>query len=173
VGSSETLTLNTSDGDIEIGVSEYVAVTGGEIIIEGDNTVKLFVKGDATTTSGNHFEMESSAKIEIDGSVENSTQFWVYGKSDIEALIEASGSNDATMEGVIYAPGGPSGSGTVQINGGEVFGGVVAPQVTVGPSNGGEVHFDQALAGERAIPPDTKIVTITYLHVSVSRVEVS
>jgi len=43
---------------------------------------------------------------------------------------------------------------------------------TVDVDTGGEVHSDKALRNSRAIPRNTKIVTITSLHVTVSELAV-
>jgi hypothetical protein len=43
---------------------------------------------------------------------------------------------------------------------------------TVDVDTYGEVHFDEALENRRAIPKNTKIATITYLHVTVSELSV-
>jgi hypothetical protein len=51
-----------------------------------------------------------------------------------------------------------------------VFATVIAGTVDVG--TGGEVHSDEALRNSRAIPRNTKIVTITSLHVTVSELAV-
>jgi len=51
-----------------------------------------------------------------------------------------------------------------------VFATVIAGTVDVG--TGGEVHSDEALRNSRAIPRNTKIVSITSLHVTVSELAV-
>jgi hypothetical protein len=72
---------------------------------------------------------------------------------------------------VIYAPGGLSGSSSLEVDHADVFGGVVSGEVTV--DTGGSIHFDESLQNERVLPPDESIVRLTYMHVTRSRVNVT
>ena len=79
---------------------------------------------------------------------------------------------NAHFEGVVYAPTESDGDSRVEITGAEIYGGIVAGQVNINQGQGGAVHFDEALEKEQAIPEDTKVVRITFLHVTENEINV-
>jgi hypothetical protein len=175
VGDGETLFLNTNGGDVRIGIEEYAELEGtSEIEVLGNGKAELYIKGEAKS-DGHHFDMYSSGSdhptVTTDGPRQNSTHFWVYGQDDMQAQIYDNQGN-AHFEGVIYAPTNPSGDSNVEVTGAEVFGGIVAGEVNVKQGQGGAIHFDEALMQEQAIPKNTKVVKITYLHITVNEIEI-
>ncbi|RLM90592.1 hypothetical protein [Haloarcula sp. Atlit-7R] len=167
---SETLTINTGGDDVTIAVRDYVYIeNGGRIKVNGAGKVRLYVKGEATSASGHHFHIYRTGEVDVD-TAQNSTQFWVYGQSDFDAVIEGD-TDTPQFEGVIYAPAGGVGASSVSLKKAELYGGLVAGSVTV--DNGGLVHYDRALRNERAVPENTNIIRLTYLHVSENRINVT
>ena len=168
----DTLTLDTGSGDIVIAVRDYVHIEDdGRIDVEGDGQVRMFVQGEATSPSGAHFSIPNSGGVVDVADNQNASQFWLYGKSDFAADISGSSSSTIRYEGVIYAPAGITGSSDVYIGKAHLYGGIVAGSVEL--DNGGTVHYDQALLGQRAIPPQTNIIRLTYLHVSENKLNVT
>jgi hypothetical protein len=175
VSDGETLFLNTNGGDVRIGIEKYAELEGtSEIKVLGDGTAELYINGEAKS-DGHHFDMYSSGSdyptVTTDGPRQNSTQFWVYGQDDMEGQIYDNQGN-AHFEGVIYAPTNPSGDSKVEVTGAQVFGGIVAGEVNVDQGQGGAIHFDEALKQEQAIPENTKVVKITFLHITVNEIEI-
>lgn len=166
LGDGESLELDTSDGTIILAVREGVTLEdNAEIEVTGDDHVQLFVAGEGT---GEDFVMENSANITATNN--NATQFRTYGEADFEARLGGGGSgNLATYTGVIYAPPGKHGEGSVILDGAEVFGGILTGETTI---DGGSIHYDEALEGERVVPDDARIIRVTYLHVSESQITV-
>jgi hypothetical protein len=168
----DTLTLDTGSGDINIAVRDYVHIEDdGRIEVQGDGQVRMFVQGEATSPSGAHFSIPNSGGVVDVADNQNASQFWLYGKSDFAADISGSSSSTIRYEGVIYAPAGITGSSDVYIGKAHLYGGIVAGSVEL--DNGGTVHYDQALLGQRAIPPQTNIIRLTYLHISENKLNVT
>jgi hypothetical protein len=112
--------------------------------------------------------MKKNTDVKNDG--DDAPQFRLYGKSDFNMTLDAGGSNLAKFVGVVYAPPGGSGTGSVDIEGGEIYGGVLTGTTTL---DDGSIHYDKALQQEPIISRDAKILRITYLHVSINRIHVS
>ncbi|MFC7251040.1 hypothetical protein ACFQJ5_14485 [Halomicroarcula sp. GCM10025324] len=168
----DTLTLDTGTGDITLAVRDYVHVENdGRIEVVGDGQVRVFVQGEATSPSGAHFSIPNSGGVVDVADNQNASQFWLYGKSGFKADLDGSGSSTIRYEGVIYAPAGIAGSSDVYIGKAHLYGGIVAGSVEL--DNGGTVHYDQALLGQRAIPPQTNIIRLTYLHISENELNVT
>jgi len=101
----------------------------------------------------------------------NATQFWVYGHSDFDTQMRRTGNNDNFFVGVIYAPAGETGTGEYHSMHAEHWGAVVTGSAEL--DNGGNIHYDERLNGTRAVPPDSSIIPITYLHISQNQVNVT
>lgn len=155
----DPLTLETNDEILRIGVDQYVDISSTVDII-GDGKVEIYVRGDGTT-GGNHFQMDG-ATITTSGERENSTNFWVYGNDDMQTFI----GDGSHLEGVVYAPTNAHGTSFVEIDEGVVFGGLVAAAVNLEQGHAGAIHFDEALGSMQAVPEDTSVPTITYLHMT-------
>lgn len=169
LGSDETLTINTNGEVVRIAVAGSVHLQKRATIdIQGTGQVKLYVN----STAGHDFEMDKDSLVDT-GTVQRASQFWVYGMDNMNAELSSSagGGQKTVLEGVIYAPAGAGGTSNVLIGGAEVYGGVVAGQITI--EQGGAVHFDEALQHTRAVPANTKVVKLTYLHVTHNTIKVS
>lgn len=162
------LELDTSEGEIVLAVNEYVHLAEeAEIEVTGDEHVELFINGDGVTDD----ELILPNNANITNANDDATKFRLYGKSDFDATIGGGGSgNLARFVGVMYAPPGSHGDGSVTLDGGEVFGGILTGTTTV---RGGSIHYDEALEGKKIVPEDAFIIRVTYLHVTENRIEIT
>jgi hypothetical protein len=167
LGSGDTLQLDTSDGPVIIAVNGTVSLAdSAEISVVGDAHVELYVGGEDGVDD---LTMDDKSKITTNNN--NATKFRTYGDADFKATLGGGGSgNLAVYTGVIYAPPGSTGAGTVTLDGAEVFGGILAGQTTI---KGGSIHYDKALEGKRVVPEEARIIRVTYLHVSESTISVT
>jgi hypothetical protein len=172
----EALVLNTTDGNIEIAVRDYIKLDGDtEIRVEGDNEARFYVKGeDGLDREGKErhiiLEKESGSGPTMTVPGENATQLWVYGDETFSGFIRGADSSNAEFVGAIYAPAGIAGSGSVFIKHAEVYGGVVTGAAAI--EQGSAIHYDRALEGKNAVPLGAEVVRITYVHVTVNEIEV-
>ena len=168
--------FDTTGGNVLIGVENYVSLnTGNDITVSGPNQVKIYIQGESAASggsaSGYHFFTRASEIRTAGGVSERSTQVWIYGKDHLQARMEKKGSDESRVTGVIYAPGGKTGTSRFEIWKSDLYGGVVTSEVEL--EKGGAVHFDRALTEERTIPKDTSVVAITYLHISTNDVNIT
>lgn len=169
---NDELVLDTSSGPVEIYVDGDVTVdkSSESITVNGNNPARLYVNQDFTLEKGT---------IEIPGN--KSPRFWVYMRSGAVAHF-----HQAHFEGVIYGPGSGAQTGVdIEVkSGNEIFGGLVGKPASSGGNPGGsnslsigqddKVHFDEALAQEDPLGPyGGNLPAVTYMHVSVNRVNVS
>lgn len=165
VDASETLTLDTSGGDIKIAVRGQTDLDS-DIVVTGDGTVRVFALG-----AGYSNDLTMSTGSAIRNAGDDAPQFRLFGPANYSATIgDGSNSNPAKFVGVIYAPPGstsPSNAGNVAITGGEVFGGIVTGETTV---DKGSIHYDEALENEEMTALQTDVVRVTYLHISTNDV---
>lgn len=166
--SSDTLELDTTDGDITIVVDGTPQITG-EIEIHGPNRVNLYVVED--------FEFQTNdALIDTDDpsladNEDESTQFWVYMHPDKEVRFD----NQFTFKGVIYGPGDGPNSGVnydfgSNPNNAEVYGALVGDSIVV---NNFEVHYDSALANSETVVQGSKSAEVTYVHISTNTISIT
>jgi len=170
---SNDVELDTTGGDVVIGVEDYVDIGARTIEVSGPNEVKIYVRGANAVSKGGsdyHFFSEDGDILTTGGVSENSSQVWIYGQDDMQARVEK-GSGGAKVTGVIYAPGGDAGSSRFEIRQSDFYGGVVTSEVEL--EQQGSVHFDQTLQQRRTIPKDTSVVAITYLHISTNDVNIT
>lgn len=170
--SGETLDIDTTDGDVTIAVEDTVSIIGqgtkvskeARINVSGNGTATLFVMGDDPVD----FEVGKNGKVDVPD--DRSSQFRVYGTQDFDAVLTSDQSPaEIRFEGVIYAPAGYAGSGSVIIGQAKYFGAIVTGDLTV--KQGAEIHFDEGLADER-FPRSPEVSRIEYLHVAVHNVTV-
>lgn len=156
VEDSANVTFDTGSNDeITLAVDDSLDLEGATFDIQGNGTVRIYVNDDIS--------IDSSDIVVPD---DKSLQLWIYGTEDADIDILS----DSAVTGVIYAPTGSSGTGTVTMDKSEVFGAVVGGATTFKHS---AVHQDLALTEEKPFPNDPSIPRITYLHVSVNEVSVS
>jgi hypothetical protein len=157
------LNLDTSSGPVTLAVEEHVDVSSATINVSGDGIARVYVAGDDTDSGGNNLRI-SSGDIEVKH--DDAPELRVYGDDDFTASI-----SDGNFTGVIYAPPGSSGTGTLTIDHGALFGGAIIGDTTLDTQ--ASVHFDEALRDKQIISPSAKVEKITYLHVSVNRIRVT
>lgn len=172
LGGGETLELDTSSGDISIAVRDFVEVTGGGTIhVHGDNAAKVYVGGENPIPVAGEDHMLHLDGGSVDVQHDDSPEFRLYGTSDFNATVR-----DGVFTGVLYAPPGAAGNGSLTLNdGGAIFGGAIVGDTTIptGGGQGGSVHYDEALRDTQIISRSAKVVKVTYLHVTVNRIHVA
>jgi len=173
----ETILLNTTNGDVTVVVQENIYLerntgpgpgTTGDIEVTGEGGVaNVYIGG--TGGNSDQLQMDRNGRIFNDG--DDAPQFQLYGRDNLTAEIgEGQASQPAIYVGAIYAPPGASGSGRVDINGGEVFGGVLTGTTTL---DGGSIHYDEALQDTNIVGGSETLPDIQYIHASVNRVNVT
>ncbi|WP_435063954.1 DUF7289 family protein [Halobaculum sp. EA56] len=157
---SERLEIDTSGGPVEVVVLGDITLQDGAVVnVTGGGVARFYLEEKVT--------IQDQANVTVTD--QRAPGLWLYMNPSKQAKVQG----ESTFVGVIYGPGGDGGSGvdiTIQ-NQAEVYGGVVGAVNTI--QNGIELHFDRALLNERAIPGGAALPRITYLHVSVTEIEVS
>lgn len=171
--SSETLTIDATDGNVSIAVRDNISLNRATIEVQGSHKVRFYIKGENPTEDpeaepwadgfDTHMHV-NGGKVVTSSQQHNSTQVWFYGKSDFGAVMEKNTDNPK-VTGVIYAPGSYS---NFAVRKGELFGGVVVSRAQI--AQDGSIHFDKALKNERAVPEAARTTKVTYLHISVNRI---
>ncbi|WP_311170730.1 DUF7289 family protein [Halobellus ordinarius] len=179
----ETLVLNATDGNITLGVENWVKLHGnkksGNIRIKGDGKVRVFVGSEKKTTVNPpsegktklHFYVERSGSVRtVDTPRQRSTQFVVFGPSDFEGSLGGSSSKNPNVTAVVIAPAGPQGDGTFHLKHGELYGAVMTGNLTLGKPSA--IHFDEAIVDER-IPLSPTVPRLEYLYVTEHEIAVA
>jgi hypothetical protein len=175
LGSGETLTIDTTDGDVAIAVRDYIHLNQATIEVDGQHEARFFIKGEnafgTRTIKGEdtttHFDVYGGDVVTAN-QAENATQVSFYGSSHVNTTVSKN-SNEPEVTGIIYAPS--FSSNKFVIRQGEVYGGVVASSVDIWQD--GTIHYDKSLQNQRAVPEDVSIVRITYLHISTNEINVT
>jgi flagellin-like protein len=156
----KTIELDTTNGDIEIAVENGVTLDDADIDVQGSGTVRVYMDGQALSLN-NH------ASVSVPN--QESPRFWLYGPPGTDVDID----NHVNFTGVIYAPDSPSKSGNINVDTqSEVYGALVGTVTDIDNTAG--VHFDEALLSVTDVTGgDNSVPRVTYLHVSVSRVNVT
>lgn len=179
----ETLVLDTTGGNITIGVRDYVTLLkyqgdNSHIRVEGDGYVRFFVlserKADVSIPGGGkapmdnaHFFAERNATLYVAN--KNARRVQLYAPDNFIGAIGGSSSENANITATIIAPAGREGPGEFFMQHGELYGAVVTGNLTMGQY--GQVHFDRALA-ETDIPIAPKVPRIEFLYVSENKIKV-
>lgn len=167
----DKLRLNTTSTDVVVAVEENISIRDrAKIEVIGDGIARVYL-ANHTTSGADALEMDKEAEITNAG--DDATQFRLYGKDSMSARIGDGSNSDgpARFVGVIYAPPGSVGSGTIHFKKGELFGGLIT-STTIIDNAGGAFHYDEALATEQIIDPGAGVIKVTYLHVSVNRINI-
>jgi cytoskeletal protein CcmA (bactofilin family) len=182
--SDGTLVLNTTGGNITIGVETWVKLNKpaggdpGNIEIKGDGEVRLFVKSEEKTeiqipsagTEHVHFAAKGNSSVRtVDTPRERSTQFLIFGPSEFEGAMAGSNSNSPSVTTVIIAPAGPRGEGSFLLKHGELYGAIMTGNLTL--NNKAEIHFDRTIIGTR-IPLAPTVPRLEYLYITEHEIEV-
>jgi len=156
---NQDLTLDTTGGNVEIALGDGLEMEdGANITVVGDGVVRIY--------DDDGIDLDDGSEVHVPD--DDSRKFWIYGGDDFEAELEGSSGNPVRFVGVIYGPHGDETE--VEIQHADVFGAVVAAEIQV--DSGGTIHYDQALRSETPIPGNEDIPRVTYLHVSVSEIEI-
>lgn len=171
IGSSETLTLDTADGDITVVVDEYVDIEG-TLDVDGDNRVNIYVRDmNNNGDSVSYDEGDRNVGLRVnDGAVttndHNSTQLRFYGNNTLNSSVE-----DSNVTGVIWTPVGSNGPGGFRIGHGDLYGAVVSGDVVIDTK--GRIHYDEALREEQIVSSDETVTRITYIHFSTNAINIT
>ncbi|WP_227015574.1 hypothetical protein [Haloarcula sp. JP-L23] len=155
-----TLRIDSSGGPVNIVVDGDVTLpNNANIEVVGGNRVNLYVEGDVT--------YGQNAYNSVTG--DEAPNFWVYTNPGASATFD----NNAVFVGVLYGPGDGTNPGTSATlnNNAHVYGGIVGDVSFV--SNNYGVHYDEALTNVQSVQNARTIPALTYLHVSVNRVNVT
>lgn len=158
---SGTLVLNVEDGDVVLAVDGDVTLAGTNVVVKNPSGGEVNIYMDGTDFYAN------DASVSIPGDV--ASKFWIYAPPDTSASFVS----ETTFVGVFYAPDTENRQGEVTVDSqAEVFGALVGGQTTL--QSGGTVHFDQALRSvSEVVPGGSTAPKLTYLHVTVNRVNVT
>ncbi|MDT3436605.1 hypothetical protein [Haloarcula sp. 1CSR25-25] len=175
--SGETLTIDTSGGNVSVAVRDYISLDEAAIEVDGTHEARFYIKGENAwgirTIKGDstlsHVDI-AGGSVETVGSgpSENATQVAFYGKSHVNTTLSKDGGNSKVV-GIIYMPS--QGTNRLVMRQSEVYGGVVTGEVDVWQD--GAIHYDVSLRNTRAVPEEANIIRITYLHISVNRINVT
>lgn len=171
----ESLILDTSSGDITLAVEGGFHLRGSgsggaTIDVDGDGVAKLYTMGNSSAHGRSEWDVQMGQNSAFLTEQDNATQLRLYGRDSLNVSLAGSGSNLAKFVGVIFSPPGKSGSATVKLDSGEIYGGVLTGTTSI---HSGSIHYDEALANTQVISRDAKVVKVTYLHVTVNQIQVS
>lgn len=165
----ESATLDTSDGDITLVVNSSIELLDdANLTVIGENNANIYVDGAGPGTD--ELLMQDSVVFAPNNSAEKLT---VLGRGTFDGTVE-----DSSYTGVIYAPVGTDGNGSMDVLG-HLFGAVVTGDLTVGGTGGsgggagGTLHYDEQLRDQRVVPPDQTIIRLTFLHITENRIDVT
>lgn len=161
----EEVTFDTSSGDITLVVNNSIELLdGSNLTVTGENNANIYVDSAGPTTD--ELLVRDS---EVFAPNNTAGKLSVLGRGNFSATLD-----DGSFTGVIYAPVGTDGSGSVDIfGGGHIFGAVVTGDLTVGGSGGATLHYDEQLFDQRVVPPDQTIIRLTFMHVTENSISVS
>ena len=169
-GAGDRIVFNTTDGDVKLAVRGDVDMPSGEQMeVIGDGTVRVYVGGESSFSDADGWTWEMNGASDVSNAGQDAPQFRVYGTQDFRFRMNTD--EDHQFVGAIFAPPGSSGNGEVQIDGGHIFGGILTGTTTI--NNKGAIHYDEALQNKQIISQGARVVKVTYLHVSINRIEVS
>jgi flagellin-like protein len=170
----DTINLNTSSGNVLLAIEDYIEVGDGrEIKVSGGGQVEIYVNGTdrVSSPSGTPGSGDDNILTLDNGTVnvahDNATELVVLGKPNANVTMKS-----GEFTGVIYAPPGPSGTGTgkLYLDHSSVFGAAIIGSAEL--STGSSVHYDEALSGGMPLSNDFSVVRITFLHVTQNEITV-
>ena len=181
----DELVLDTTDGDVTLAVREYVHLpdtSGGPpfdpaqttISVEGDGVVEIYVADGGGIGTGCRYatcELVVGKNAGVHVPDEDAPRLRVFATKDFNATIEGAGPNAATFVGILYAPAGDDGRGSVFVKHADVYGGVVTGTARI--ETMGRLHYDRALSGMTLVDGEKRVAEISFLHVTVNRLNVS
>jgi hypothetical protein len=164
--SSNSLDLNTSDGDIVIGIKGDFTWENSDISVTDPDqgSVRIYTNASSVevtdTTVGDTVDRKSAS-------------FWIYGKQGLDATIKG---GTTEFVGVLYAPSdvqGP-GYGVVEITDhATVYGGIAAGGESVDLDVQANVYRDKALESTNPLEQTTTSSYVTFIHVTKNEIAVT
>lgn len=168
VGTGETLSLDTSGGDVVIYIpdtpSGQTAIDiDGTLEVTGadpNNRVRIYVDDAATEDSELEFSLANNEEVIVPD--DRSPNLWIYFKPTADAFI----GNGAKFQGVMYgANDAPTDGAEIEIDNGATVYGALIGDVTDVP-NHATVHYDEALQTRNAFTTPATIAPIGFVHFS-------
>lgn len=159
--SGGTLVLNNTGGDVVLAVDGDISLDSTKVVVKDPSGGSVEIYMDGTSLDLN------DANVSVPDDL--STKLWVYGPPETSASF----TSHSRFVGVVYAPDTQNRRGEMVVDSQtEVYGALVGGKTTL--QSGGTVHFDQALESvENPVPGNAQAPKLTYLHVSVNRVNVT
>lgn len=163
VPAGNTLTIDTSGGDVVLAVDGDVSVgDGATVAVTGPGQVRAYVGEDASGTDDQLTVGRQAAVVVRDGGARTyrSSAFVVACKAGCDATFErGTGSTPTQFTGVLYGPGDESDAGTVSLDKHvEVWGALVAGTVTFEQQS--SLHFDTTLQNRAMDADDDGILDV-------------
>ncbi|MFB6139040.1 MAG: hypothetical protein ABEJ26_01235 [Halosimplex sp.] len=169
VPSGETLTLDTSSGDVVIYVSPSSSTAemrvAGRIEVTGSdpaNRARIYVDDTSGGDSPREFYIDgdTGSDGEVTVPADKSPNLWVY----LKPTAEVNFNNHAVFQGVVYgANDAPTGGAEISLsNHADVYGALVG-DVTQVP-NHARVHYDEALASSEAFSTPSTVAPIDFVY---------
>jgi hypothetical protein len=175
----QTLVLNTTEGNIRIAVRDWIHLRNTDLTVAGNGSVQIAVESQTTFTtpvtgtgsSQVHMHVGQDANVSTPG--QRADRLVLFGPSDFSATIAGSnaggGANNGKFTGVVFAPAGTSGSGSVFVKQADVYGLVMTGNLTAGQN--GAVHYDRGI--QNSLTDGSPLSELDYLHAAVHRVRVT
>jgi len=169
--SNEEVTFDTGDGDITLVVNDSISILdSSNLTVVGENDVNLYV--DRAGPAADELLLRNS---DVFAPNNTAAKLTVLGRGNFTATVDG-----GSFTGVVYAPVGIDGNGSVDVFGsGRIFGAVVTGDLTVGRTGssgggaGGTIHYDERLLDQRVVPPDQTIIRVTFMHITENNISVS
>ncbi len=162
---SERLVLDTAGGPVNLAVLGKVQLRDdAEIEVRGGGRVNLYLDSETGTKD---FMLKNDASVTVPD--QRSPQFWLYMDTGAQAMLQ----QRSVFTGVIYGPGDGSPGTEIHWQSNDevnVYGAVVGDVEPVTQEI--KIHYDEALAESTAVRTAIAIPRVTYLHVSVNKVEI-
>ena len=161
---TDRLRLDTAGGKIAVAVDGDIDVgDDGTIYATGEQRTNFYVTGN--TEIGGIDDADHNVQVKND----RTDKLWFYMRSDRSILFE----QHSMFQGVIYGPGRGTNSGVAinYTNHAEIWGGLVGDVPVL--ENQLILHYDEALSQAESVQEFYDIPALTYLHVSVNRLNVT
>jgi hypothetical protein len=164
--SSNSLDLDTSDGDIVIGIKGDFTWENSDISVTDPDQGSVRIYTNASS-------VEVTDTTVGDTADRKSASFWIYGKQGLDATIQG---GTTEFVGVLYAPSdvqGP-GYGVVEITDhATVYGGIAAGGESVDLDVQANVYRDKALESTNPLEQTTTSSYVTFIHVTKNEIAVT
>lgn len=176
IESGETLTLDISDGSIDILVEDSlevygtIEVVGADIEEDDERRANIYIRPDGGDRGEMIFDSQGGDDIAVTVNDDQSPAMWFYGPADTS--IQVGGHTELT--GVLYAPSTPSADGEATFNQhSQLYGALVSGDVTLDTNVA--IHYDEALREIQTFTDEHHVEQVServsYFHFSITQVE--